>query len=414
MSRPVGPSVRPAATARSVALRALVEIGGSGRANVVLPELLGRCELSERDRAFATELVYGTVRRLRACDWLAHRHVRRSLDADIRAAVRLGTYQLGFLGTPAHAAVSATVAEVRGPGRGLVNAVLRRVADDLAAGPVRWPDLATELSYPDWIVSSLTEDLGQASAEAALRAMNEPASMTVRPDGYVQDLASQWVTAAVAGGAGDRPARLIADLCAGPGGKATGLAYGVRDGAVAWPAGAVCEGANPTRPLVVAVDVDAHRAGVVQDNAGSLGLANVAVVIADGRRPPVRQAAFDRALVDAPCSGLGVLRRRPDARWRIQAADVGRLAGLQRVLLEAAIPLVRPGGLLVYSVCTLTRAETAGIDQWLARAHPEARPVLPSLDPAWERVGRGARLLPQTAGTDGMFLLALRLGEAGR
>jgi 16S rRNA (cytosine967-C5)-methyltransferase len=402
MSRHLGAAP---ATSRSVALRALVEIGGSARANVVLPELLGRCELSERDRAFTTELVYGTVRRLRACDWLAHRHVHRSLDPDIRAAVRMGTYQLAFLGTPAHAAVSATVAEVSGPGRGLVNAVLRRVADDLAAGPIRWPDLATELSYPDWIVASLQDDLGRQPAEAALRAMNEPASMTFRPDGYVQDLASQWVTAAVAGGAGDDQARWIADLCAAPGGKATGLAYGIRSGAIVGP-----EGSETERPLVAALDLDPGRAGVVRDNATSLGLGNVGVVVADARRPSLRPGIFDRVLVDAPCSGLGVLRRRPDARWRIQPADVARLAALQRILLEAALPLVRPGGLLVYSVCTLTRAETAGIDRWMADAHPEARPVLPSLDPAWERVGRGSRVLPQTAGTDGMFLLALRVG----
>jgi 16S rRNA (cytosine967-C5)-methyltransferase len=418
MSRLVG-AARPAAgarvgpaTARSVALQALVEIDGSARAraNVVLPALLGTTGLSERDRAFATELVYGTVRRQRACDWLAHRHVHRALDAGIRAAVRLGTYQLAFLGTPAHAAVSATVAEVTGPGRGLVNAVLRRVSDDLAGGPIRWPDLATELSYPDWIVAALQEDLGRQPAEAALRAMNEPASMTIRPDGYVQDLASQWVTAAVAGGAGDGQAGMIADLCAAPGGKATGLAYGVRGTAfeMAWPSPSMDQ-PGAARPLVVALDLDPSRAGVVRDNATRLGLGNVGVVVADARYPPLRPGTFDRVLVDAPCSGLGVLRRRPDARWRIQPADVARLAALQRVLLEAALPLVRPGGLLIYSVCTLTRAETAGIDRWLAEAHPEARPVLPALDPAWERVGRGARLLPQTAGTDGMFLLALRV-----
>jgi 16S rRNA (cytosine967-C5)-methyltransferase len=131
--------------------------------------------------------------------------------------------------------------------------------------------------------------------------------------------------------------------------------------------------------------------------------------VADAARPAFRPGAFDRVLVDAPCSGLGVLRRRPDARWRIQVADVPRLAGLQRRLIEAALPMLRPGGLLVYSVCTLTKAETAGIDRWLATAHPELQPVLLQLAPAWQQVGRGARLLPQTAGTDGMFVLALRV-----
>jgi 16S rRNA (cytosine967-C5)-methyltransferase len=426
------------ATSRSIALLALVEIAGSARANVVLPRLLTEAALSGRDRAFATELVYGTVRMQRACDWLADRHVRRPLDPQVRAAVRLGAYQLAFLGTPAHAAVSATVAEVPGPGRKVVNAVLRRVADDVAGGRVRWPNLATELSYPDWVVARLEDDLGPASARAALQEMNRPGAMTVRPDGYVQDLASQWVAAAVAAGAGDGPPRTIADLCAAPGGKATALAYGWSSGDIAWPredrgTGGVAtpeeaasgdpssdrggpghaERPEPDRdsPVVVAADVDLARTEVISVNAGRLGLGNVHVVAADGRRPPFRRAAFDRVLVDAPCSGLGVLRRRPDARWRVQPSDVRRLATLQRRLLEAALPLVRPGGLLFYSVCTLTRAETAAIDRWLLRVHPEARPVLPALDPAWQRAGRGTRLLPQTAGTDGMFLLALRVGD---
>jgi 16S rRNA (cytosine967-C5)-methyltransferase len=117
-------------------------------------------------------------------------------------------------------------------------------------------------------------------------------------------------------------------------------------------------------------------------------------------------------LVDAPCSGLGVLRRRPDARWRVDAAEVERLAALQRDLVEAAIDLVSPGGDLVYSVCTMTAAETVGIDEWLADAHPELTP-LPMPEGAWRAHGRGAILLPQAAGTDGMFLLRVhRGGEA--
>jgi 16S rRNA (cytosine967-C5)-methyltransferase len=430
------------ATSRSVAILALVEIDGGARANEALPRLLRESGLSGRDRAFATELVYGTVRMQRACDWLADRHVRRPLDPDIRAAVRLGTYQLAFLGTPPHAAVSATVAEVTGPGRGVVNAVLRQLAEDLAAGSVTWPDVATELSYPDWIVSRLEDDLGPAAALAALREMNRAAPMTTRPDGYAQDLASQWVAAAVAVGVGGAPAALIADLCAAPGGKATAMGYGYRDGQIAWPVrrgdrpaadgGAsrdairrpggdgedspapgdpVAPASELVRPLVVAGDLDLARSRVLAASAARLGVGNVHAVVADARRPPLRAARFDRVLVDAPCSGLGVLRRRPDARWRVRPDDVTRLAGLQRQLLEAALPLVGPGGLLFYSVCTLTLAETAAIDQWLARSHPEVRPARPALGPAWEPAGRGARLLPQAAGTDGMFLLALRVED---
>ena len=147
--------------------------------------------------------------------------------------------------------------------------------------------------------------------------------------------------------------------------------------------------------------------GVVAGNARALGLANVATVVADGRRPPVRPGAADRVLVDAPCSGLGVLRRRPDARWRITPEDIADLVALQRALMDAAATTVRPGGVLVYSACTLTAAETVGLDGWLATAHPDLHPLEPP-DAPWEPVGRGARLLPQAADTDGMYILRTR------
>lgn len=141
------------------------------------------------------------------------------------------------------------------------------------------------------------------------------------------------------------------------------------------------------------------------ENAHRVGAPVAGVVAADGLAAPFRPRSFDRVLVDAPCSGLGVLRRRPDARWRVQPSDVEDLARLQNRLLSAAAELVRPGGVLIYSVCTLTAAETMGVDL----PHLEALP--PPSDP-WEPWGRGAGLLPQARGTDGMFLLRLRLPEA--
>ena len=368
-------------TSRGVALAALLRIEEGAYANLVVPSLLDDCDLAARDRAFVTELVYGTTRMRRACDWLVDRFVERSVDPDVRAALRLGAYQLAFLGTPPHAAVSATVAEVGHRARGLVNAVLRKVAGDL---PPRWPDPPTRLSYPDWIVRRLADDLGVDAAAAALEQMNEPPVVTEREDGYVQDEASQWVAAYV----GVQPGERVVDVCAAPGGKATAMA---------------AAGAG----LVAAADVLPHRVGLVQANVGRLGLRNVAVLQADGRRSPFRVASFDRLLLDAPCSGLGVLRRRPDARWRVQPDDVDRLACLQRELLDASIPLVRSGGVLVYSLCTLTLSESVGIDEWLAADHPELE-ALPPPGPPWGPLGRGARLLPQTAGTDGMYVLGLR------
>ena len=371
----------PARPARAVALDVLDRIDtGGAYANLVLAGVLDRSGLAPADRRFVTDLVYGTTRMRRACDFLADRFLARPVDGRVRNALRLGAYQLVFAGVPAHAAVGETVAVAPRPARGLVNAVLRRVAES----PVTWPDEATRLSVPDWIAARLAADLGPERAGAALAAMNEPAAAVERADGYVQDPASQWVAAAVGAGPGER----VLDLCAAPGGKATSLAGG---------------GA-----LVVAADIRPRRAGLVAANAARTGVADrVAVVAADGTRPPWRAGAFDRVLVDAPCSGLGTLRRRADLRWRVDAAAVDRLVGLQRALLAAAADLVRPGGMLVYSVCTLTAAESTGVDAWLAEARPDLVPEPPPGDP-WIPWGRGALLLPQAAATDGMALMRYR------
>lgn len=375
MSAPAKPGIE----ARKLAAEALVRIDRDGAyANLLLPALLAEAPLDERDRGFVTELVYGTCRMQRACDWLVDRFALRDVDPVARVWLRLGAYQLVMLGTPPHAAVSATVEAAPRKLRGFLNAVLRRVAE----APADFPDDATRLSYPDWIVSRLTTDLGADEARRALETMNGPGSVTRRADGYVQDLASQWVVDLV----GALPADTVLDLSAAPGGKATGLAR--RAG------------------HVVAVDLHPARAGLVAANVHTLGLTNVSVVAADGRRAPLRASSFDRVLLDAPCSGLGALRRRPDARWRIGAADVGGLAHLQRELLDAAVGLLRPGGTLVYSVCTLTEAETVAIDDHAHRAHPGLAALEPPGVP-WVPWGRGALLTPQTAGTDGMYVLRL-------
>ena len=378
-----------ATTSRGLALDALVRIEHGAYANLLLHGLLARSGLSRRDRAFVTDLVYGTTRMRRACDWLLAPHVRRALDDDVRAALRLGTYQLAMAGTSPHAAVAATVEAAPPRARGLVNAVLRKVASAL---PPEWPDDAVKLSYPDWMVERLAADLGRVAALTALGEMNRPAPAAEREDGYVQDEASQRVAALVEAGAGDR----VGDVCAAPGGKATFLA-----------------GVAGSRSLVVAGDVHEQRARVVAANAARLELSNVVTIVADGRREPLRRAALDRVLVDAPCSGLGALRRRPDARWRVGPHDVARLAVLQRQLLEGAAGCLRRGGTLVYSVCTMTVAETVEIDEWLAEHHPD----LVALDPPdspWARHGRGALLLPQAAGTDGMYVLRLRRPSSRR
>jgi 16S rRNA (cytosine967-C5)-methyltransferase len=358
-------------SARGVAYEVLQRIDHDGAyANLVLPATLERSPLDQRDRAFVTELVYGTTRMRRACDFAVDRFVTKAPPAEVRTLLRLGAYQLLFAGVAAHAAVHDTVALAPRRATGFVNAVLRRVADT----PVEWPDAATRLSYPDWIVERLVVELGEVDGLAALERMNQPPPVTTRADGYVQDVASQWVADLVAARPGDR----VADLCAAPGGKATRLAA---DGA-----------------LVVAADLRPSRARLIAANAERLGATGIAVVVGDATAPPLRPASFDRVVVDAPCSGLGALRRRPDARWRLQPSAVDELATLQARILPAAGALVRPGGTLVYSVCTLTAAESIDLDDG-------AWPVLPAPPAPWRQYGRGARLLPQDADTDGMTVL---------
>ncbi len=364
--------------ARAVAANLLDRIERDGAyANLVLAS----AELPERDAGLITELVYGATRMRRALDHLIDGFVSDPPDLNTRNLLRIGAYQLHMMDIPAYAAVSETVEAVPRRLRGFANAVLRRVADlELA-----WPTEAVRLSYPDWIVERLEHDIGVSLAHAALERMNCPAPVTNRSDGYVQDLASQWVAELV----DPQPGERVLDMCAGPGGKATALA------------------SNPA--TVVAADRRRHRASLVAGNAAKTGVSLAGVVAADGCCPPFRPGSFDRVLVDAPCSGLGVLGRRADARWRVKSGDVEGLARLQADLVRSAFDLVRPGGVVIYSVCTMTGAETAAIDDVMAQEQPDAVPV-PIVDPddRWRPRARGALLLPQDHGTDGMFVAKYR------
>lgn len=430
---------------RALAIEALVRVEAGAWSNLLLPGLLSSSGLAPRDRGLVTELVYGTLRHQGQADHLLALVVDRplaALDAPVRAALRLGVEQL-LTGVPPHAAVGATVGALSGTAgraRPYANAVLRKVA---ALGPPwRWPEgddpaaLAVRTSHPHWIVELLLRDLGADDALGALEAANVAPTVTLRPNrirttaadlaaelsaagvevtpgGLVpdalcvrgtgdlrrlpavaegratpQDQASQAVAEAMGAQAGEE----ILDAAAAPGGKATAMAEAMAD-----------------RGRVFACDLRRARAERVAEAARRLGLASVHTVVADGRALPVRPGRFDRVLLDAPCSGLGVLRRRPEARWHLDPTDVPRLAALQRELLAAAAEAARPGGLVAYGVCTLTREETTEVDAWAAEARPDLIPVDPP-GPPWRPKGRGALLLPQDAGTDGMFLLLLRRG----
>ncbi len=371
---------------RRLAISALVRIDTEGAyANVVLPRMLEESDLDSRDRGFVTELVYGSTRRRRALDHVVERYLVQEPPPTAKAALRLGAYQLIELGTPPHAAVSATVSAAPKRFRGLVNAVLRKVATASAAG-IEYPSDAVELSYPDWIVDRLRRDLGADAANSAMRIMNKPATVHRRDDGYVQDPSSQLVAEAVP----IRDGALVLDLCAAPGGKATALA-----------ARGAC---------VIAADIRRSRAGLIADNRATLGLDDLHPVIADGRFPPFRRESFDAVLVDAPCSGLGALRRRADARWRIKPEDVDNLAELQTELLVEVAGLVKPGGSLVYSVCTLTAEETSGVVRTVSdRDELQSFELVPPSQPAWE-VSDGFSLLLPDDDHDGMGLATWRRG----
>jgi 16S rRNA (cytosine967-C5)-methyltransferase len=417
-----------------MACDALVRIEDGAYSHVVLPTMLRGSSLSPRDRAFVTDLVYGTVRFQRRLDDLLAPHGRRPirrLDPPVRAALRIGAHQLVH-GVPAHAAVSATVDAAPSRARGYVNAVLRALS---TSGPP-WPEPASEavaLSYPDWIVVRLGADLGEGDARDALAASNEPGAVSLRPNplrttptelldevqrgaaqaspgrlvldaltvrgagdlsvlpavtegrATPQDQASQAVVRYLGPVSGDR----VLDVAAAPGGKTTGAAELVAPG-------------GP----VVALDVDAGRLRLVRQSADRLRLTNVALVRGDSRKLPVASAVFDRVLVDAPCSGLGALRRRPDLRWQLDPEAIESLAELQELLVLEAARAVRPGGQLVYSVCTMTRRETIDVAERVIERLPGFEPVAPP--ERWRSWGRGGLVLPQDHGTDGMFVLGLQ------
>ena len=423
--------------------------------NLVLPHVLRTHGLTGRDAAFATELASGTLRRLGTYDAILAACVDRPLakvEAKVLDALRLGAHQLLSMRVPAHAAISTTVDLVRdragqGPA-GFTNAVLRRVADQDLAAWVRQvaPDPATDPTgfasvahaHPRWVVEELAAAVGEEELDALLIADNEPPRVVLvaRPgrstrdelpgtptlwspfgtvldggdpgsvpavaDGRagVQDEGSQLVALALARaevGPADppHPERWL-DLCAGPGGKAALLA-GLAAG----------QGARLT-----AVERQPHRTALVRRAlAGADGVE--AVLTADGTRPAWRPATFDRVLVDAPCSGLGALRRRPEARWRRTPADVEALVPLQRALLVAALDSVRPGGVVLYATCSPVLAETRGVVEAVLGAAAEVvledtRSLLPEVPDCDGPLPGTVQLWPHRHRTDAMFLALLR------
>lgn len=452
------PRSQPADPARSAALEVLRLVRTEDAyTNLVLPSVVAKLGLDTRDAAFATELAAGTIRRQGTYDAILAACIDRPLrrvEFGILDILRLGCHQLLGMRVPPHAAISSAVdlAHAKaGPGAaGFVNAVLRAVGrrdvdawvtevapDPSGSRDARMDHLALKHSHPRWVVDLLDVAAPDDDLDALLAANNVPPKVTLvaRPgrasvaelpgtptpyspygvilDGGdparipavaegragVQDEGSQLVALAMAGATVEGRDTSWVDLCAGPGGKAALLA-----------ALAAERGAG-----VLAVEQHLHRAGLVRRALGGAGrLPGVhGVVAADGTKPPLAPASADRVLVDAPCTGLGALRRRPEARWRRSPDDLLTLVLLQRRLLASALQLVRPGGVVLYATCSPVRAETVDVVSSMLGSGASAtvedvRPLLPGVTGADGPMPGTVQLWPHRHGTDAMFLALLR------
>ncbi|NIA13195.1 MAG: 16S rRNA (cytosine(967)-C(5))-methyltransferase RsmB [Nitrospiraceae bacterium] len=419
--------------------------------NIALDKTLRRRKVSERGRRFMTQLVYGTVRRKRLADHVLKKRVKQPLDElprPILAILRMGVFQALFcrqVTFPAMVHTSVELAKRRGHAgtARLVNAVLRHVPTELDAVklPKREKDAARYLgvrhSMPDWLVGRWIEEYGEERTEALCAACDMEAPTVVRTntlkitrddlvaalakagcvaehrtpipeeltlltglpparskqfeegDFLIQDAASMLPAHLLE----PKPGERVLDLCAAPGGKTTHLAQ-LADG----------------EAFVVANDVHARKLWLVANNMDRLEMPGIAGVCGDGVHAPFLPL-FDRVLVDAPCTGLGTLRRHPELKWRVTAEQAESLARLQVDLLRSAVRLCKNGGLVVYSVCTFTREETGDV----VRAVLDAENVEPEDGPEWLNQWKTKpgeyRILPESGGLDGFFLTRLRKGS---
>lgn len=442
-------------TGREAALRTLYRVETEEWfAGEALERELSHAELSRPERALATELAYGVLRWRGRLDCVLGRFLKRPLSVLtpwIRNILRLGTYQLLFLDRiPQSAAVDESVKLARRYGHegtaGLVNGVLRtliRQGEPALTADDEVDELACRHSHPRWLVERWLKQFGRAETEALLAADNQVPPVTVRvntlrttPDllremfadvgvaaapcrylregfeirgfgalselpGYreglfvVQDEAAMLVSRIVA----PEPGEQVIDACAAPGGKTTHLAELMHD-----------------QGHILAVDAQPERLRSVDENCGRLGLSCVETVASDARTLGQERPGWaDRILVDAPCSGLGTLRRRPDARWRKEADASAELASLQSAIVEGVLPCLRPGGTLTYSTCTIDEEENQAVMASLLARHPELMPddlrasVPAGLLGAVSPDGWWLQTYPHRHGVDGFFVARVRL-----
>jgi len=444
----------PVSPARLAAFEILLRVEEGAYATVLLASK--EEELKPLDRALCHVLVMGVLRRQlwldRLIEYYANRKVAE-LDVAVRIVLRLGLYQLRFLSrVPASAAVNESVnlvyfARLRSAG-GLVNAVLRRATREPEVDPTSSINdpverVAVATSHPLWLIERWTKAFGADEAEAFARANNEPAPIAFRvvnrraleaevcerlrqcgvelvpskvvngawrmtgagsllaelvAEGqlYLQDEASQLVAQVLDA----RPGQRVLDLCAAPGSKTTQIAD-------------QCLNSAAISTIIVASDLHEHRLRTVVSSAKLHGSTNIHCLALDGLQPlPLAESAFDRVLVDAPCSGTGTLRRNPEIRWRISPADIQDLSRRQKQLLFNAARVVKPGGRLIYSTCSVEPDENEDVVQTFLENNQTFRLGQLLLDSSLLTPLGAARTWPQRDGTDGFFICAFeRKGE---
>lgn len=433
-------ATKKAVSARYVAFLALKQVlDQGGFAHIVVPAVLKRHKLANADKNLVVELSYGVLRRLLTLDWYISYFSGRplsKLQPDLLHLLRLGVYQILFLKIPDYASVNETVnlaKKLVNPGAAsLANAVLRKVSNQKNELPE--PDkkdkiqyLAIKYAHPAWLVDLWLKELGFAETQALLEADNQRPQLTVRintlkttkqkvvawlgknnipfhagkffsealiltnglPEKlinegliYVQDEASL----AVAYVLNPLPGETVIDLCSGPGGKTTHLAQLMHN-----------------RGLIYAVDISESRLNLVKENCQRLGVSIVKYVLGDASTP-LKLPQADKVLVDAPCSGLGVLARRPDLRWRKSLQDINNLAQLQLKIIKQATYYLKKTGSLVYSVCTISKKETVEVVQQFLKQHPEFTLVKAKFDHVSLNTHPWLQFFPHKHRTDGFFI----------
>lgn len=432
-------------SAREAALDVLVRIEqDKSYSNLLLNQTLQKYRLERADAGLATEIVYGTIQRLNTIDYFLEPFVAKGLgklQPWVRSLLRLSFYQLYYLErVPDHAVVNeaVTIAKRRGHQgiSGMVNGVLRNVirrkAELVIPGDLPAERrIALGASHPEWMVRRWVAQFGEQTAERICEANNEPPRVSLRANALVgsrdalvarlqeRGLDAEPSAVAPAGvlvrGGGNmaltpeyaaglfsvqdessmlvaewvdpQPGERVLDCCAAPGGKTAHLAEKMQD-----------------RGEIIACDIHEHKEKLIREQAERLGLKSIRTLVTDAKELDKRfaEGSFDRILLDAPCSGLGVIRRKPDMKWGKEERELGEICSVQRAILDAVHPLLKPGGVLVYSTCTIEKAENEDMIRSFLDKHPEFE-----LDPPPHAKDASIQIFPFDFGSDGFYIARL-------